>query len=78
MSAIFDLTDGSIGADAAGEKSADRFGVRVLDLAPGACRWPVAEDAHGHIFCGAPARLGRSFCSAHMKRAYVPNLRGRG
>lgn len=48
-------------------------GVLMLDLGARACRWPMGNDASGrHVFCGADAAEGRSYCAAHHARAVRP------
>lgn len=46
--------------------SYDGGGVPLLELEPGACRWPTEPG----LFCGERAVRG-SYCARHGKRAYV-------
>ena len=43
--------------------------LRLADLRHDQCRWPVAQDAEGHRFCGEEAVVGRSYCRAHRLRS---------
>ncbi len=48
--------------------------VPIMELERGQCRWPVNDAARGkeHLFCGAPAIPGKSYCAAHAAIAYRP------
>ena len=47
-------------------------GVRLMDLRPHSCRFPIGEpDADGYRFCGE-RKAGRAYCSAHARIAYLP------
>jgi hypothetical protein len=41
----------------------------VLDLSPGACRYPVSEQDGRHLFCAAPAS-GGPYCPEHKALCY--------
>lgn len=32
------------------------------------CKWPVAEDERGHLFCGHKREFGSSYCRHHRQR----------
>lgn len=43
----------------------------ILALKDCMCRWPIGHPGEaGFGFCGAPTRLGRSYCDLHHARAY--------
>ena len=52
--------------------------VRLWDLGPGQCHWPLGADYDPpDWFCGAPAEIGvdgrvMSYCSPHCAIAYRP------
>ena len=48
----------------------------VTDLDNHTCRWPIGDpkDENFH-FCGAPVRIGQTYCEEHAAVAYVKNLR---
>jgi hypothetical protein len=46
--------------------------VRLLDAAPGQCRFPVAGEGRELLVCGARKRLGRVYCADHCRMAYLP------
>ncbi len=41
--------------------------VPLIDCRPGCCRWPVAEDQRGHLFCDRPVEFGQrpQWCAEH-------------
>jgi GcrA cell cycle regulator len=44
---------------------------RLIELAPGACRWPVGSGSGAaQLFCAAPAEVGESWCAEHYQRGY--------
>ena len=44
----------------------------LLALKDCMCRWPIGHPGEaGFGFCGAPTRLGRSYCDLHHERAYL-------
>ena len=48
-------------------------GVRLWDLRPTSCRWPLGRPwDHAEFFCGEPTIPGCSWCKEHRKRALVP------
>jgi len=53
-------------------------GITILDLEPGECRWPVAEQDGTHYFCGHPGAtavdisgrtITHSYCGHHRLRS---------
>lgn len=46
----------------------------LLALGCHQCRWAVNRAARGeaHLFCGAPAAVGRRYCQHHLAMAYRP------
>lgn len=45
---------------------------RLVDLPPRGCRWPTAEEAGSHLFCGVDRVAGRSYCPSHFKASRQP------
>ena len=43
----------------------NKRGVKLLDLEPGMCRWPLGEGA-AIRFCGEPSLRTRSYCKCHV------------
>lgn len=51
-------------------------GVSFLDLAPGACHYPLGQrDEPPTTFCGEPALPGRPYCACHHRIAYTTHRR---
>ena len=50
--------------------------VTVTDLDNHTCRWPIGDpkDENFH-FCGAPVRIGQTYCEEHAAVAYVKNIK---
>ena len=50
--------------------------ITVTDLDNHTCRWPLGDpkDENFH-FCGAPVRIGQTYCEEHAAIAYVKNLK---
>lgn len=48
--------------------------VPLLGIPPGGCHWPTnnTDNPADHLFCGAPAVRGYSYCPAHLRRNYRP------
>ena len=48
----------------------------VVDLDNHTCRWPIGDpkDENFH-FCGAPVRIGQTYCEEHAAIAYVKNIK---
>jgi GcrA cell cycle regulator len=47
--------------------------VKLLDLEPHHCRWPVGSpDSPSFAFCGEHRGMGSSYCKNHMIRAHRP------
>ena len=48
-------------------------GVKFIDLAPGACKWPKGDPlAEDFEFCGGHALVDSPYCSHHSRIAFVP------
>jgi hypothetical protein len=39
--------------------------VPLVELKANECRWPVAEEAGQHLFCGAGTQFEKSWCPYH-------------
>lgn len=49
-----------------------RGGVRLWDLRPSNCHWPLGGlFEHVEFFCGEPTEPGCPYCEDHRKRAFV-------
>ena len=50
--------------------------ITVTDLDNHTCRWPIGDpkDENFH-FCGAPIRIGQTYCEEHAAIAYVKNIK---
>ena len=50
--------------------------ISVTDLDNHTCRWPIGDpkDENFH-FCGAPVRIGQTYCEEHAAVAYVKNIK---
>lgn len=50
--------------------------ITVTDLDNHTCRWPIGDpkDENFH-FCGAPVKIGQTYCEEHAAIAYVKNLK---
>lgn len=55
-------------------------GVELLDLRPNQCRWALGDDLAPppFKFCGAQTVAGKSWCSAHLARAFQPDSQWKG
>lgn len=45
--------------------------VHIVDLSNKMCKWPVSEDAEGHVFCCRPPAPERPYCEAHCAIGYA-------
>ena len=46
-------------------------GLRLWELRPNGCRWPLGGTwEHAEFFCGAPRLPGCSYCKEHRKLAF--------
>lgn len=45
---------------------------RLLELSSRECRWPVAEDRGGHLFCGHHTAENCSYCALHKAISIEP------
>ena len=53
------------------ETDKETEGVRLWDLGPNSCRWPLGGPLeHAEFFCGAPKEPGSQYCKKHRKRAF--------
>lgn len=43
--------------------------LKLTELEYGDCKFPVAGEGTAHLFCGAPAAFGESYCPHHRHRA---------
>ena len=59
---------------AAQDANASARRVPIMDLEPRQCRYAVNDAGQGeeHLFCGAPAKPGSSYCAAHHGVVYSP------
>jgi len=65
-----DLLDDAAEPLPAVEPALPSFGrFRLLELPVNGCRWPTAEEAGSHLFCGIGRVAGRSYCMEHRARA---------
>lgn len=50
--------------------------ITVTDLDNHTCRWPLGDpkDESFH-FCGAPVKIGQTYCEEHAAIAYVKNIK---
>ena len=50
--------------------------ITVTDLDNHTCRWPIGDpkDENFH-FCGAPVKIGQTYCEEHAAVAYVKNIK---
>ena len=50
--------------------------ITVTDLDNHTCRWPIGDpkDENFH-FCGAPVKIGQTYCEEHAAIAYVKNIK---
>ncbi len=64
----------SIPVMSAPKKPGDK--ISVTDLDNHTCRWPIGDpkDENFH-FCGAPVRIGQTYCEEHAAIAYVKNIK---
>lgn len=46
-------------------------GFRLIELAPGQCRYPIGSDEDGHLFCGKQTER-ISYCDEHHELCWVP------
>ena len=47
-------------------------GVRLWELPRNSCHWPLGGPLEVvEFFCGAPAKLGGSYCMEHHRQAFV-------
>lgn len=46
--------------------------VPFIDLAPGACRWPIEGYGADMLCCGAPQADERPYCATHERIAHQP------
>jgi hypothetical protein len=59
------------GARVAGQPTSPRP-VRLLDLTPGRCRWPIGGPLErAEFFCGQPAVEHCSWCGKHRDVAFT-------
>lgn len=49
----------------------DGAALTVATLKPHCCRWPVAGEGAGTLFCGAGVAEGAVYCPGHAVRAYT-------
>ena len=47
---------------------------RILELGVNECRWPIAEDRTGHLFCSHRTPDGQSYCPDHKAMSVETEL----
>jgi len=50
-----------------------RKGITLMQLNHDTCRFSIGENADGYIFCGAPPKTGKPYCTDHCAIAYMPS-----
>ena len=54
------------------ETDHEKEGVRLGDLRPNSCRWPLGGPTDQvEFFCGKTTEPGSPYCKEHQKRAFV-------
>jgi GcrA cell cycle regulator len=48
--------------------------LKLMDLRDHHCRWPGAGRGIDMLYCAAPVANGHSYCPAHCRIAYAPNI----
>ena len=50
--------------------------ITVTDLDNHTCRWPIGDPKDDNFhFCGAPVKIGQTYCEEHAAIAYVKNIK---